>query len=335
MISPLQVYIPKTIEEKTSCSASSTFGWLGQKCVRFSRLTGQCLLFSLNATRFAGMICKKIPAIVTNSALTALNGVGFVFVPYNVDLVVKLFKDAYHGRESGYYTVTVLASLKGLEVLSNLGLVMAGFGASIEGLNGNDEEQKTIYRWMTPIGEASLVLGMGLTAAYMVMNHIALRRLKEVLATGQAPQVIKGFLTSQNLSPETEEQNSLIINPDKPMASLLRFCLDKDTLNQFLKEIVRVDVEDVECQESMLEVVRSNIETQQRINLGGQVVLIIIGDVLLAVEKYYTPTSFVSASINLGVSGAYTLKIIVETLREVGQRSSMTRIAETSSFDPV
>jgi len=275
---------------------ASCLNWSLEKTRRFSRLAGQGLILALDTIFLAGKITQKVPEVVTKATLVALSGVGFVSLPYTLDLVRKTIHDALFGYRADNRLVMLLATAKVIELVSNLGLLALGAVASVEGLKGNNQTQTNIYDVMIPWGEATIGLSISMMLAYMLMNYKALKELTEE----RTAELISGF--------QDENGN---------LASLVRFSMDKDTLEHFLNKLAEIPEEE---HQELVKVLIENIEVQQRINTGGQLVLVVGGYILMGVEKYYTPNSIESAGINVGVAGAYALKVLVETLQEVWQR---------------
>lgn len=293
------------------------FSWLGEKTRRFSRLAGQGCLLGLDAVFFAGKMWSGVPAILTKTALTLLSGVGFISMPYTLDFMVKSCKDAIFGYRGGNYTVMLIAAAKVAELVSTVGLIVSSFAASVEGMRNETSIQDSLYKMMTPLGEATLALGIGLTVVYMYMNHRALKILEAGDLTDHRSLI-------DSLTGQSDADAS---------AAVIRLSMDKDTLEHLLQLSKGLPQGDLNAKEELVKILEKNIKTQQVINLGGQCVLFIIGDILLAVEKWYTPNSLVSASINLGMASIYTAKILVENLREVDQRHQISMVIVDANSD--
>lgn len=289
--------------------------WAAQKCRRFSRLAAQTTLLTLDGLFFAGKVSDRVPPLVTRTTLVALNGVWLISFPYSGDLFCKVIGDGCQAQRAKTYAITLLAYLKALEIFSGMGLVLLNLSAAVLGLFDQEALQSTLYNGMIPVGEATLLLTMSLTLAYMVLNYLTLKKLNKA-KEGENPLEIA-----------TE---ALDFSENGPLAAQIRACMDKDTFYQLREQVALCA--SISQRGEILEVVRKNIETQQNINLSGQLALLLLGDLLMAVEKYYTPNSLVSATINLSVSSAYTVKILWETLREVTQRGELSYISASSSI---
>ena len=314
----------------TSCS-------LLQICRRYSRLPAQTLLVAIDAIFLAGKISPMlVPPLVTRSAFLALNGVGLVFIPYSADLLCKVVSDAYHGKKSGTYLIAILASLKALEILSNTGLILAGFIAAGAGLYNKEKEQKIIYDSMIPIGEATLLLGIALSIFYVIVNYRVLKQLNVLLPKELKQEEGLELLDFQDesLKPSEEPLDSFLNEilgqglQDTSLGCQVKACMDKDTFYHFQKQIQAIPHDDLDAQKVVWQVIRKNIATQQ-VNFGGQLILDPLGRLLMGIEKYF-PNTIISASINTGVASAYLFKYLIETLLEVRQRRRLTQVAEDS-----
>lgn len=304
---------------------TSAVAWLGQKCRRFSLMASQAMVFALDVIFLAGKASDKIPEWVTKGALTALSTVGLVALPYNVDLIRKNIQDAIFSFGADHKILLGLASAHALELTSNCGLVLTGLAAAIEGSLKNEDIQKQIYQVMTPWGIATLAIGLGITISYLAVNHFVLKKFREEF-NESADGVVAAFV-------DPERQDS---EPNPYLAAQVRFCMDKDTLAHFLEQLKEMPPGNIEDKRELMRVVIANIETQQKISLGGQLGLTLLGYILMAVEKYYTPNSLVSASINLSVASLYAIKQAVETLREVYQRHRISQFsAEALKYEQI
>lgn len=299
----------------------SSFTWMGQKCRRFTRLASQGLLLALDGLFFAGKVTDSIPKAITNASLILLSCIPFISMPYSIDYIRKSVKDATFGYRSDNKAVFIIAAAKAIELISTIGLATGGIAGSIEGMAGYDQAQALTYRWMTPWGIATIALSMGTTLAYMYMNHQALKLLTSEGIEQYAYPVIAAFHEESGDIPQ--EVNPGVI-PNKFLASQIRLCMDKDTLEELLENLKKIPAEDSETRKRLMQIVEDNIQTQQKINLGGQLILFLVGDVLMVVQKYFTPNSLVSASISFGMGGLYTIKIGAETFKEIWQRKRIT-----------
>lgn len=287
--------------------------WIIQITRRYSRLIEQLCVIALDTLFFSGKVSSKIPQKVTQTTLLLLSGVGLLAIPFSVHYVIKSSKDFIFSCGARHRLVMVLSAAKTVEVATNLGLVVGGFSAALAGVEGAPRFQSGLYRGMVPIGEAVLALGVILLLSFMWMDRRVIRSLApERLEESRPHQLRIAFVGSaSDISRDVRKQ-----------AAEIRLCMDKDTLQELIDKLRYSEGREAE----LFQVVRSNVITQQRMNFGGHLVLIIAGYILMAVEKYFTPNSLVSASINLGISSLYTLKVVVETAREVQQRKKISGI---------
>lgn len=301
----------------------SSLCWLGIKCRRFTPLIQQAGILGLDAVFFAGKVSSKVSNTVTQSALTALNFMGFVSLPYVGHLILKTARDIRLGYKTENHTVVWMASLKLIELVNNLALLTFSFTAATKGMLGDEDTQNKMYVWMQPWGYAGISLSFLNYLTYLyrdtkTLNSIrAIRLLAEDEQSSYCVQIIN---TIAEIKIENSQQAYL--------AAQIRFCMDKDTLGHLLTKVKLLKGENSRTKKEWVGVIQQNIETQLKVNLGPGLGLFIFGEGLLVVEKYYTPNSLVSASINLGAASAYTIKILIENLREVSQRHSINALEE-------
>lgn len=263
---------------------------------RYSGMVSQALLLGLDTTFFVSKVAYE--STVSKESLVALSALGFIGLPYTVDLIRKTACDAHFGYKASNRIVAILAALRVIELMSNLGLMFCNFAAAVEGVQNEDEAQANIYKSITSFGEAIIVLGMGLNLAFMYVNY----RTNKVL-TKTDPQLVLEALESPNIE---------IYN-----AASLRFCMDKDTLGVLLTKIK------VKEYEGLMNIVLANLKTEQKVHLAAKFGFSLLGDGMMAVEKYYTPNSVVSASLNLTAAVAFTVVSLIRYRLEYRQRSKI------------
>ncbi len=113
------------------------------------------------------------------------------------------------------------------------------------------------------------------------------------------------------------------------LASEIRHCMDKDTLADL------IDHFDEELSRDFGAQVKKNIETQQNTALRGGAAIALLGYLLMAIEKYYTPNSVQAAVINEAMALLYTTNETIRLGLEVCQRDAIETIgAEASPISP-
>lgn len=284
-----------------------------QKTKRYSRLVGQTILFALTTIFLFGQLYKNFPKEITKNVLVLLSAAGFIFMPYVVDLIAKTSVDAHLSYRTGQHLLTSLSVGHTIEMTSSTALAVASLSASCFGAAGKSDTQMSIYRYMTPFGEVNVILGVVVTLAYFVVNYLFIKNVdrERKLEIAQALETLR---------------NSEMITPDVVSALQVRFCMDKDTLEKLLCLLDKI--RDLDVREKLISIAFNNIDTQLKWALGGQLFLTLAGYGCLAIEKYATPNSVISAGINFTMSLAYLVKMYVETFREVDQRAIMDNTTE-------
>lgn len=283
--------IPPAVESEPFYQAGIRF------CRRYSSMISQGVLLGLDITFFISKLAYN--SVVSKESLVALSALGFVGLPYNLDLIRKTTVDAHFGYKAHNKTVVVLASLKVVELVNNLALLGCNFAAAIEGLENEDAAQSNLYRSVTAWGESIIALGMGLNLAYMYVNY----KTTKVLEVKDPAQILEAF----------QAPNEEIYH-----AAALRFCMDKDTLGVLLEKIHLSDEH-----ENRMKIVRANLKTEQKVHLAAKFVFSVLGDVMMGVAKYFTPNSIVSAAMNLTAGILYTVISVVRYQREYFQRKKL------------
>jgi len=266
---------------------------------RYSSMVSQAVLLGLDITFFVSKLAYN--STVSKESLVALSALGFIGLPYTLDLIRKTTCDALFGYKASNKTVVVLAALRVTELVNNVALMSCNFAASIEGLENEDAAQINLYRSVTPWGESIIALGMGLNLAYMYVNY----KTSKVLET-KDPVIILDALQSPNA--------------EIYHAASLRFCMDKDTLGVLLEKIRHS-----EEFEKLMVTVQANLKTEQKVHLAAKFAFSVVGDVMMSVEKYFTPNSIVSASLNLSAAVVYTVISLVKYRREYAQRKNLAQ----------
>lgn len=294
-----------------TCTPQDTW----RSCKRYSRIVGQTIVFALTTIFFLGQVFKEFPASITNTALVLLNGVGLIYLPYIVDLIKKTLIDARISHQTKQRSLALLSLTHAAELISNMALTITGFAASEFGAAKQEKIQNRLYKVMVPWGETTLLVGIAVAVGYFLISYHLLKNFDENRKLEIAQAV--------------RELNSLErIDEDLQSALRLRYCMDKDTLEQFL-ELVNTTHDERQLEE-LMNLTIDNIRTQTQVALGGQLGLTAIGYLCLAIEKGFPPTSPVRATLNFGISLAYLVKIYIETIQEVIQRELMQRRTITS-----
>lgn len=295
---------------------------------RYSILTAQLTILTLDILFLIGKADEKIPKEFDELILTLLSASGLLASHYTVDLIWKAMQDVKYSYRANNLLTGSLASLTALQNTTNLGLVIAGFTAAIEGVTGKDTTQTALYQEMIPIGEASLIVGLILLFINIYLNHVTLKKCEVTLSNEEIREIFDSLRSS--LKGESVETIQEALSPSEReslqnFSAALRYCMDKDTFWHLLDEIKRMTPYEQEKLEKLLRTIQSNIQTQQKITYGGQLLLVITGYILQGIEKVYTPNSLTSAIINCTVIAGYTVKYGVEKMMEIWQRKNISK----------
>jgi hypothetical protein len=291
------------------------FSWVWRKCRRFSRLFGLICVLCLDFICFAGEVSENVPASLTGGTLTLLSIVGLISLPFTLHYIQKATVDLRFGFKASHAAVMLLSVGKLVELVCILTLVIGGFAAETAGQLGNADLQALLYEWMTPLGEGAVILGVILLIIYLYMDQRVINALDpKVFSIETEQKIIRAFRNQQE-------------SQDMFLAAEVRLCMDKDTLEHFLNTLKHVDSHTT-AQNEIFKVVRDNITTQQKIALRGELLIIIAGYFCMGFQKYYTPNTLLSASIDLVLGSAYTIKVLIETIREVLQRKKMNKVVK-------
>lgn len=314
MLTPLNrtVYAPLRADNEPVVANNGWFSWANVKVRRFSQCLGQAFLYATNVAFFAGHVSNKVPKSVTKTSLLILSGIGFVPLPFTTHLLIKTGKDSLFAIKNKNLLVLFLSALRIMETVSNLALMSTSFAASILGMQGKEKQQADLYQNMIVWGETTIGVSIFLTVADMGVDFLVLRMLKK-----DPPQ--------PGIHYTVDALGGCVVEaPTGYIASMIRFSMDKDTLDKLLNTI-KTELNE-EKRIELFNTVRSNIQLQQNVDLGGNLFITILNYVLMAIERKYTPNSLVSASLTLGTSTVASLRIAVETIREVKQRNRMEKI---------
>lgn len=294
---------------------SSAVSWMWRKCRRFSRLFGLICVLFLDFVYYVSQISDKVPQGLSTSSLTLLSAFGLISLPFTLHYIHKASVDFWFGLRASHFFVTILSVGKIIELFGIVLLVIGGFAAESAAQLGDVDLQTLIYEWMTPLGEAAIVLGIALLLSYLWMDQRVINALDpQTFSIETEKMVISAFQ-----DPHLKENISL--------ASEIRLCMDKDTLEHFLNTLSKIGTHST-ARNQIFRVVRDNVITQQKIALRGELLLVIAGYFCLGFQKYYTPNPMVSASLDLVLGSAYTFKVLIETIREVMQRKRMNKVVQ-------
>lgn len=273
--------------------------------VRGGLVCQQVATLALDTIYLAGKLTTKIPVYITKSALLGLSFTGLLSIQFQGSLIQKTFSDTKHGYKTGQKLIMVTSAIKTSYVTIGVLLTNANLAAAIAGLCGKDTLQMEIYKTMIPMGEATI----GMQALLELVGLYLFRKI----------------LKQKKLDEEAFEKALAYLDPHKAgwnkLASEIRFCMDKDTLNDLINNFSeqRTPIQATYTAE--------NIELRQRFALKGGILLSLIGYTLMGVEKYYTPNSIESAVINESVALLYALNVAIQLWREVPQRQAIKKAA--------
>jgi len=268
---------------------------------RYSVVATEVTLLALNVIFLVAKADKDAPEELGEITLALLSTVGILSLHYYVDIVWKSSQDTAFAFRQRNVPVTLLAGAKTAQVANNIALTTGNFVAAMQGVAGHPAAQTLSYQRMILWGEVSLGVGLGIT----LLSLLATWMTKKKIASGE-------------------------IDRDPKAVAYVRFAMDKDTLWHLIDKLKKMDPHDQEELGPLINIVKENIDTQIKVTMGGQLALIIAGDVLQAIEKAYTPNSLVSAIINCGVSVAYAAKISIEKGIEYYQRKKIDILEEES-----
>lgn len=294
---------------------SSAVSWMWRKCRRFSRLFGLICILLLDFIGYVNQISDKVPQGLYVSSLTLISAVGLISLPFTLHYIHKTAVDFMFGLRASHIFVTILSVGKLVELVGILVLTIGSFAAESAAQFGHAGVQAVLYEYMTPLGEAAIILGIALLISYLWMDQRVINALDPQVFTVETEKtIIKAFQ-----DPKSKENISL--------ASEIRLCMDKDTLEHFLNTFQQIGSHS-SARNQIFDVVRDNVIVQQKIALRGELLLVIAGYFCLGFQNYYTPNPIVSASMDLVLGSAYTIKVLIETIREVMQRKRMNRVVQ-------
>lgn len=280
-----------------------------QNCIpRAGLVLQQGAILALDTIFLAGKIFPtSIPAYITQSALFGLSCCSIIGFPYQVTLISKTCTDFLHSKLTHEKTVVVATAIKALYVAVGIVLNGGNLLAATTGLFGDADLQSTLYNVMIPVGEGMIVVGITLTLSYLYFFYKVLKREEDI-------ETALSFLQVESL--EEEDLPEEIIQ----LASQVRHCMDKDTLADMITHFTS------EQGSEFAEQAINNIKTQRNIALGGGILLSMLGYLLMAVEKYYTPNSVQAAVINEVMALFYTFDYTLRLGCEVCQRNTIATI---------
>ncbi len=300
---------------------------------RYSILTAQLTILTLDILFLIGKANEGIPKEFDELILTLLSASGLLASHYTIDLIWKAMQDVKYSYRANNLLTGSLASLTVIQNTTNLGLVIAGCAAAIEGAIGKENAQAALYEGMIPIGEASLVVGLILLFINIYLNHATLKRCDVILSNEEIREIfdsLRHFLKGESAETIQEALSPSERESLQKFSAALRYCMDKDTLWHLLDEMKRMESHEQEKLEKLLRTIQSNIQTQQKVTYGGQLLLVITGYILQGIEKVYTPNSLTSAIINCTVIAGYTVKYGVEKMMEIWQRKNISETIDAA-----
>ncbi len=259
---------------------------------RYSVVAAQIAVLALDTLFLIAKADKNAPEQMGEIALALLSTIGILSLHYSIDMAWKSLQDTRFALKVENRTIAALSAAKTAQTASDALLMLGNFYAAMQGVSGHPAEQTAAYSRMILWGEISLGAGLGITLLSLFITYRTGKQLKEELT-------------------------------DPAAAASIRFCMDKDTLWHLIEKLKNLKKEDQETLQAALDVVKENIDTQLKVTMSGQIVLVIAGDILQAIEKAYTPNSLVSAVISFSVASAYTVRMCIEKGLEYCQREKL------------
>lgn len=141
---------------------------------RYSIITSSVSIVALDALLFASKVIPSMPLGYSRFALLGLSFAGLQAIPYWLHFIEKLLGDTAFALRERQFKLAILVSLKALMVFTNMGLILASAWAAWCGEKGDLTRQTELYHQMTPVGLASLALGLFLLFSYLALNIQAL-----------------------------------------------------------------------------------------------------------------------------------------------------------------
>lgn len=271
---------------------------------RYSIVATQVGILALDTVFLISKAEEDSPEKMGEIALILLSSMGILSLHYTADWIWKSVQDAKFALKMANKEIACLSTFKVVQNTSDGALVLGNFYAAMQGVTGHPDEQTAAYQNMILWGEISLASGLGLV-------------LLSLYAT---------YRTNKQLNEEVD---------DPKTAANIRFCMDKDTLWHLIQKLQNLKEEEQQELENILEIVKKNIDTQLKVTMGGQLVLVVAGYVLQAIEKAYTPNSLVSAAIGFSVATAYAIRMCAEKAIEYVQRGKLDALADNSNSSTI
>lgn len=271
-----------------------------------------------------GQLSGKPTARMTKNSLIALNVLGILSWIYNVDWIKKDCQDAKFGYRMNSPMATILASINVAQSVRDFFLTVIGTIASVESITGHEDVQLKIYKEMRFVGFGAIIMGIMVYAGYFFATYLTSQKCQK--KTEEEIQQI--FRALRGIDKENDLFKGLYLweprlpwNPTmEKLAAEIRLCMDKDTLDKFLELLKQLSPEKKEVSISLFQIMQDNLNTQLKTTLGAKLILMILGSIVLGVERYYTPNSVVSAGINTVLSSAWAFQSIKEKYNESEQR---------------
>jgi hypothetical protein len=263
---------------------------------RYSIVVTQISLFVLNIFFLIAKLNSGIPDLFSRVTLTLLSTIGILSLHYTIDLLYKSVQDFWFALECKSKKVACFSVARIANQANTIALVGLNFIASVFGLLGNKRMQSGMYHHMIVWGEVSLLAGL-----FLVIGNI--------------------FVVKRTLINLPQEQPW-----DPSLAPWIHLCMDKDTL-WTLKEALKDSSYNSLSQSK--QIILSNLNTQLKITHGSRLALILIGDLLQAIEKIATPNSLTAAVINTTASFAWSFQIGYEKWQEIAQRRRLQACQES------
>jgi hypothetical protein len=281
----------------------------------------------------------RLPTIPPKGSLIILNALGVLSWVYNVDWILKDCQDVKFGYKMGSRLAWMLASINVAQSVRDFFLTVAGTVASVEGLKGNETTQGKIYNSMRSLGFGSILMGLVVYGCYFLATFRTYQQTNEPLSNNEIRQIFRALrgISKENdlfegLNVLSLDHNDLFkgIYVREPyhqwddkmevLAANIRLCMDKDTLARFIELIKQTSSDNTEVNSNIFDLIKQNLHTQLTSNLGAKLILIVLGSVLLGVERYYTPNSVVSVGINTALSAGWAFQSLKEKYTESKQR---------------
>lgn len=260
--------------------------------------------------------------------------IGILYTPYYVHEIVKRSRDMSLAWRVSETPITWTSAGRILDSTNNLALTLTGCAAAAANQLGHEDIMKKIFTYTIPYGEAALAVGLGVRILTLVIDWQTLKKLRQEYSADELQLVADTLIGRErpllelNSGPNDARTAEL-----KKLAARVRACMDKDTLDTFMRALR--DAEHAPGTTHIVELMaqgKSNIKVQLRVTQGGYLAVTVIGYGLLAIEKAhpYTTTGAICNLLGLGVNVAW---MALDKGREACNRRAINAI--DSSRDEV